>query len=78
MQDEFHIAMTMELESEVSELCNLSQGIYNEGLDKGIEGAVALLRKAGLEDKVIVENIMEQYHLPLEVAQKYVLLPTAG
>ena len=74
--------MTMELESEVSELCNLSQGIYNEGinvgLDKGIEGAVALLRKAGLEDKVIVENIMEQYHLPLEVAQKYVLLPTAG
>lgn len=78
MQDEFHIAMTMELESEVSELCNLSQGIYNEGLDKGIEGAVALLRKAGLEDKVIVENIMEQYHLPLEVAQKYVLLPTSG
>lgn len=70
--------MTMELESEVSELCNLSEGIYNEGLDKGIEGAVALLRKAGLEDKVIVENIMEQYHLPLEVAQKYVLLPTAG
>ena len=70
--------MTMELESEVSELCNLSQGIYNEGLDKGIEGAVALLRKAGLEDKVIVENIMEQYHLPLEVAQKYVLLPPAG
>ena len=50
--------MTMELESEVSELCNLSQGIFNEGvtegmnrgLDKGIEGAVALLRKAGLED----------------------------
>lgn len=70
--------MTMKLESEVSELCNLSQEIYNEGLDKGIEGAVALLRKAGLEDKVIVENIMEQYHLPLEVAQKYVLLPTAG
>ena len=70
--------MTTKLESEVSELCNLSQGIYNEGLDKGIEGAVALLRKAGLEDKVIVENIMEQYHLPLEVAQKYVLLPTAG
>ena len=68
--------MTMELESEVSELCNLSQGIFNEGvtegmnrgLDKGIEGAVALLRKAGLEDKVIVENIMEQYGLPIEVA----------
>ena len=55
MQDEFHIAMTMELESEVSELCNLSQGIYNEGinvgLDKGIEGAVELLREAGFGDQ---------------------------
>lgn len=81
MQDEFHIAMTMELESEVSELCNLSQDIYNEGvnvgLDKGIEGAVALLRKAGLGDQAIIENIMEQYRLTLEVAKKYVL-PTAG
>ena len=81
MQEEFHIAMTMELESEVSELCNLSQGIYNEGinvgLDKGIEGAVALLRKAGLGDQAIIENIMEQYRLTLEVAKKYVL-PTAG
>ena len=47
--------MTMELESEVSELCNLSQGIYNEGinvgLDKGIEGAVELLREAGFGDQ---------------------------
>ena len=28
--------MTTELESEVSELCNLSQGIYNEGITEGI------------------------------------------
>ena len=50
--------MTMELESEVSELCNLSQGIYNEGLDKGIEGAVELLREAGFGDQDIIEKIM--------------------
>ena len=82
MQDEFHIAMTMELESEVSELCNLSQGIYNEGinvgLDKGIEGAVELLREAGFCDLDIIEKIMSKYHLTLEAAKKYVLLPTAG
>ena len=82
MQDEFHIAMTMELESEVSELCNLSQGIYNEGinvgLDKGIEGAVELLREAGFGDQDIIEKIMNKYHLTLEAAKKYVLLPTAG
>ena len=68
MQDEFHIAMTMELESEVSELCNLSQGIFNEGvtegmnrgLDKGIEGAVELLREAGFGDQDIIEKNYEQ------------------
>lgn len=74
--------MTMELESEVSELCNLSQGIYNEGinvgLDKGIEGAVELLREAGFGDQDIIEKIMTKYHLTLEAAKKYVLLPTAG
>ena len=32
MREEFHIAMTAELEVEVEALCNLSQGIYNEGL----------------------------------------------
>lgn len=74
--------MTMKLESEVSELCNLSQGIYNEGinvgLDKGIEGAVELLREAGFGDQDIIEKIMSKYHLTLEAAKKYVLLPTAG
>lgn len=78
--------MTMELESEVSELCNLSQGIFNEGvtegmnrgLDKGIEGAVELLREAGFGDQDIIEKIMTKYHLALEAAKKYVLLPTAG
>lgn len=78
--------MTMELESEVSELCNLSQGVFNEGvtegmnrgLDKGIEGAVELLREAGFGDQDIIEKIMSKYHLTLEAAKKYVLLPTAG
>ena len=84
MQEEFHIAMTMELESEVSELCNLSQGIYNEGMDKGlkegmdkglnqgIQGAVELLREAGMEDAVILKKIMAKYHLSSEAAEKYV------
>ena len=50
-------------------MCNLSQGIYNEGvhegMDKGlsqrIEGAVDLLREAGLEDAVILKKIMVKY-----------------
>ena len=72
--------MIMSLESEVSELCNLSQGIYNEGvhegmdkgLNQGIEGAVDLLREAGMEDAVILKKIMVKYHLSTEAAEKYV------
>lgn len=78
MEKEFHIAMTMELESEVSELCNLSQGIYNESLDKGIIGAVELLREDGHDDQTIIKRIMSKYHLTLEAAKKYVLLPAAS
>ena len=82
MEKEFHIAMTTELESEVSELCNLSQGIYNEGinagLDQGIIGAVELLREDGHDDQTIIKRIMSKYHLTLEAAKKYVLLPAAS
>lgn len=74
--------MTTELESEVSELCNLSQGIYNEGinagLDQGIIGAVELLREDGHDDQTIIKRIMSKYHLTLEAAKKYVLLPAAS
>ena len=74
--------MTTELESEVSELCNLSQGIYNEGinagLDQGIIGAVELLREDGHDDQTIIKRIMSKYHLTLESTKKYVLLPAAS
>ena len=74
--------MTTELESEVSELCNLSQGIYNEGinagLDQGIIGAVELLREDGHDDQTIIKRIMSKYHLTLEAAKKYVLLPATS
>ena len=86
MKKKFHIAMTTELEGEVSELCNLSQGIYNEGvteginqgLDKGTIGAVELLREDGHDDQTIIKRIMSKYHLTLKAAKKYVLLPAAS
>ena len=42
------------------------------GRDQGIEGAVELLREAGMEDAVILKKIMAKYHLPSETAEKYV------
>lgn len=53
-------------------MCNLSQGIYKEGLNQGIDGAVKLLREAGMEDEVILKKIMVQYHLSKEEAEQYI------
>ena len=88
LQEEFHIAMTTELEQEVSKLGSLSDRIYDkgveegmkegmkegrrEGLDQGIGGAVELLRESGLEDQAILEKIMRKYHLTPEIAERYI------
>ena len=75
--------MTTELESEVESMCNLSQGIYNQGLEKGIERGlekgiivtVEVLREDGASDADIVKRIMAKYNLTKEKAEEYVLTP---
>ena len=47
MREEFHIAMTAELEVEA--LCNLSQGIYNEGYETGVEKGMERGIEKGIE-----------------------------
>jgi hypothetical protein len=37
LSDEFHIAMTEELELEVDDMCNLSRGIAEEGIRQGLQ-----------------------------------------
>ncbi len=84
MQEEFHIAMTQQIESEVSDLCDLSYGILEKGFRKGqeegraegraegITASVDLLRDAGLDDKIIVKKIMKKFNLAQAEAEEYV------
>ena len=76
MEEEFHIAMTKELESEVSEMCNLGYGIYENGMKEGrmegITGSIDLLRESGIDDETIVEKIMKRFRLTQEEAESYV------
>jgi hypothetical protein len=37
LEEDFNIAMTEEFESEVQRMCNLSKGVYNEGIQQGIQ-----------------------------------------
>lgn len=61
-------------------MCNYSEGIYRDGLEKGIKegiekgiaGAVAILKSMGETPEKIVERIAHQYGLSRESATQYV------
>lgn len=50
LQNDFHIAMTMQLEKEVDFMCNLSEGVERRGIEKGIEQGIEQgIEKTALE-----------------------------
>jgi len=57
LQEDFHIRMTKELESEVSELCNLSQGIFEKGEARGEARGEAKIIKSMYEKGFSLEQI---------------------
>ena len=60
-------------------MCNLSQGIENralargreEGIEKGIRGAIDICRKLNLPEEEILRQIMQQYELSEDTARDY-------
>ena len=48
----------------------LEQGL-EKGLEKGISGAVQILKKNKYDDEQIVEQIMAQFNLEKEEAERY-------
>ena len=51
LEDEFHIQMTREMESEVSAMCNLSQLVEEKGIQKGIEKGIEKGIQKGIEEE---------------------------
>ena len=65
LQDDFDIKMTRELESEVSEVCNLSKGIEEKGIAIGMER----------ERVRAIENLMDTLKLTAEQAMAALKVP---
>lgn len=40
LENEYHIEMSREMEEEVSQMCNLSEGVEQKGIQKGIQQAL--------------------------------------
>ena len=74
--EEFQINMTQRLNQEVSLMCNLSKGIEDKGIQKGIQrgkvlGAIDMCRDMKLLDNEILKRIMEKFSLTEEEARGY-------
>lgn len=68
LQNDFSIEMTKTLESEVSIMCNLSKGVEEKGIQKGI-----LLSIRNLMETMgwLEEQAMEGLKIPEEEKRKY-------
>ena len=75
LEEDFHISMTLALESEVSLMCNLSKGVEEKGIEKGRqEGIIAMvsaLKDLQIADSIILNKIKEKFHLAEETAKMY-------
>ena len=75
LEEDFHIRMTLALESEVSLMCNLSKGVEEKGIEKGRqEGIIAMvsaLKELQIADSIILNKIKEKFHLAEETAKMY-------
>lgn len=67
MQNDFDIKMTRRLEREVSELCNLSKGVEENGIKKGIKEGIL----------TSIQNLMESMNWTAEQAMEALKVPEA-
>uniref|UniRef100_UPI004056E17F hypothetical protein n=1 Tax=Agathobacter sp. TaxID=2021311 RepID=UPI004056E17F len=65
LQDDFQIQMTQQLEREVTEMCNLSKGVEQKGIEKG--------RQEGRKESMIeiAKGMLADGMLPLEKIAEY-------
>ena len=83
LEEDFNIAMTQALESEVSLMCNLSKGVEEKGIEKGrqegrregrqegILAMVSALKDLQIADSIILSKIQEKFQLTEEAAKMY-------
>ena len=80
LQEDFDIAMTKTMESEVSAMCNLSKGVEERGIAIGLErgmergletGTLNAIRKLMETLKLTAEQAMEALKVPEEEKVKY-------
>ena len=75
LEDEFGIPMTIELEKEINEMCNLADAIEEKGLKRGIEqgieqGTIQILSSLVRDNILSVEEAAKRAHMTVEEFEK--------
>ena len=68
LEEDFHIKMTLALESEVSLMCYLSKGVEEKGK---IYGAITAYKDVMLSEDVIIKKLKEKFQVTEEAAKIY-------
>ncbi len=72
LEEDFDIPMTYELESEVSTMCNLSQGVEEKGIQKGAQKErISILKKLVQSGKMSLDEALETLDIPKTDWQGY-------
>ena len=72
LENEFQIPMTETMETEVEYMCNLSDGVEQKGIEKGIEKEQLRLIQKKLEKNKSIEQIAEEVELDVESVKHYI------
>lgn len=77
LSEEFHIKMTRELESEVTQMCNYSKGVVEKAIAKGLEKGLAKGLSEGRESAFLnsIRNLVTKLHLTAEQAMEILEIP---
>ena len=77
LQNEFNVPMTQTLETEVYQMCNLSQGAIEKGIQKGMQQGIQQGIGQGREEERIasVRNLMQNLHMTAEDAMEVLNIP---
>ena len=72
LQDEFDIAMTVELEREVQEMSNFSKALIKRGIEQGIEQGIERGREQGKEQsRLSLAQLMIKENEPVDKIERY-------
>lgn len=78
LENKFGIEATEDIRQEVSDMCNYSNAIRDEGVNEGqIRGAIKAYRDMELPDNKIKEKLIQIYKLTEDEAIEYLNLVTA-